>query len=229
MAAAPVAMDVRRRSTATAAVTAAAVVAAALVAAATVTSAAVVAAAPSPPTGGWPLLVAAAARATLPASPLSVVGRPLTPSVSIFTDGTYGPAPGETPPAGCPTSFAISGALTTENNSFVIPAPRVTVDGAACAGEVPLVGVFGPRLAELLSNASDLVAEDPKVGVAVGLGGPLTCGPNAWAGPDQGFVFFVSQGTPVVLYKDNTLPDRECDLIIPSGSSSSPTATPAPE
>lgn len=208
---------VRRRGMATAA----------MVAVAVATAAAVVAAVPPPPPTGWAQAVAA-----IPAH-LSAVTRPLSPSVSVFTDGTYGPVPTAPPAAGCPTAFAIDGELGAANNEFRVPAPRVSISGTACSGDVALAGVFGPPLAELLAtiNATALVEGDPKAAVAVGDGGPLTCGGTTWAGENQAFVFAVAESVPVLVYLDSAAPARQCVLAVAGGTpppAATPTATPVP-
>lgn len=222
-------MPVRRRRAAPTAVAAATAMAIVLVAAATVTSAAVVAAVAPPPAGGWARQLSTKIGATLPSFPAAgAVARPLVPGVSIFTDGTYGPVPGETLPAGCPTSFAITGDLGATNNSFLIPAPRVSVSGEACSGEVGLFGVFGPRLSDLLTpnSTAELIGLDPKGAAATGDGGPLTCGGTSWAGEEQGFVFLLVDTTPVLQYFGEQ-EELTCILGISNGAPA-PSATPAP-
>lgn len=208
---------VHRRGTATAAVVAVAVAAAV----------AAVAAVPPPPPGGWARAVAA-----IPAH-LSAVARPLSPAVSVFTDGSYGPVPDAPPAAGCPTAFAIDGDLGAADNEFRVPAPRVSIDGTACSGDVALVGVFGPPLAERLAaiNATELVEGDPKAAVATGDGGPLTCGGATWAGENQLFLFAVVESVPALLYLDAAAPTRQCLLAVGGGTTppaATPTATPVP-
>lgn len=233
MAAVAQALRLRRRGMATVAVA----VAAAAVAAAAIVD---VAAVPPPPAGGWGRAVRAAAAATLPSglvvARLAAVARPLSPTVSVFTDGAYGPVDSVPVVAGCPSSLAIAGELTIANNTFLVPAAAVTIDGAACAGATAgggLGGLFGPPLADALAdiNATNVVELDPKAALGVGFQGPLTCGGQTWLGDNTAFVFAVQQGVPIAVYVDGAAPTRECGLAVTEGGAASPTpaaATPTP-
>lgn len=219
-------MRARRRATNTVA----AAVIVAVAAAVAVANAAVV----SVPTGRWGR-VAASVEASISAQSLvarlSTSNRPLSPEVSVFTDGTYGAIPGETLPAGCPTSLAIAGDLGAANNEFSVPASRVSINGSACTGETPdssLNGTYGPPLAEELAqiNASELLQIDPKLGVAISDPGALTCGSSTWMGDGVALVFFVVEGVPSTVYRDATAQNLTCVLVVTEGVGTPPVETP---
>lgn len=160
-----------------------------------------------------PLLVAqcrsAAAAAAAAAPPPAVrgvlpsVGRPLADDVSVLTDGTYSLLDEADTRLGCPQTVAIAGPLTTNNGTFAVEPPRLTIGGVACVGstaEATLFGVFGATLIDLASRVgadiSSLLAEDPKAAIAFVLDGPVTCGAAAFN--DSQWTFLVGSGVPAL-------------------------------
>ncbi|GAB0489199.1 hypothetical protein MMPV_000416 [Pyropia vietnamensis] len=229
MVASPLAMHVRRRATTTVAVA----VVTAVVAAVAVASTAVVAV----PEDGWRRMAAVAAATVsthLPVARLSVSSHPLSSEVSVFTDGMYAAVPGDTPAEGCPTSLTITGDLGASNNTFSVPASRVSIGGSACKGTTPetaLVGIYGPTLGEALEklNSTELLSLDPKMAVAGSVPEALTCGDTTWLGETAAFVFLAIEGVPTAIYADESALDRACALVVAEGAGTPPSATPTQE
>lgn len=134
---------------------------------------------------------------------LPSVGRPLADDVSVLTDGTYTLLDEADTRLGCPTSIAIAGPLTTNNGTFAVEPPRLTIGGVACVGstaEAKLFGVFGATLIDIATragaNINTLLRADPKAAIAFVLDGPITCGAASFN--DAQWTFLVASGVPAL-------------------------------
>lgn len=189
-----------------------AVMAATAAAAPTARTASGAAVEPAAAGGPWAsaAVAAAAAEAAATAAPppairgvLPSVGRPLADDVSVLTDGTYTLLDEADTRLGCPTSIAIAGPLTTNNGTFAVEPPRLTIGGVACVGstaEAKLFGVFGATLIDIATragaNINTLLRADPKAAIAFVLDGPITCGAASFN--DAQWTFLVASGVPAL-------------------------------
>lgn len=134
---------------------------------------------------------------------LPSVGRPLADDVSVLTDGTYTLLDEADTRLGCPTSIAIAGPLTTNNGTFAVEPPRLTIGGVACVGstaEAKLFGAFGATLIDIATragaNINTLLRADPNAAIAFVLDGPITCGAASFN--DAQWTFLVASGVPAL-------------------------------
>lgn len=187
-----------------------AVMAATAAAAPTARTASGAAVEPAAAGGPWASAAAAAVAAAATAAPppvirgvLPSVGRPLADDVSVLTDGTYTLLDEADTRLGCPTSIAIAGPLTTNNGTFAVEPPRLTIGGVACVGstaEAKLFGAFGATLIDIATragaNINTLLRADPNAAIAFVLDGPITCGAASFN--DAQWTFLVASGVPAL-------------------------------
>lgn len=169
----------------------------------------------APPAERFLMTAAAASGATLPA-----VNRPLSPDVSVFIDDNYTLRDPPSTPFVCPPTFAIAGDLQSDNGTFFIPAPRLSVDGVTCSAagsSTGMRGLFGDALLDEAEragvNLTDLLAVDPKLAVAGVIDEPMTCGAVALA--STSFLFIVRWGVPELALVDRVDPPNGCTLAVP--------------
>lgn len=164
------------------------------------------------------VLSAAAAPMDRGAGVVAAAGRPLTPGVSVLTDGAYTLAHVTQTPAGCPPSLTISGPLATGIGIFVVPPPSLSVDGVGCTGASvgsALLGLTGTTLVDVArqveADITSLLQVHPQAAIAFVYEGPLTCGAVELVS-ERVWTLLVSAGVPVLLVSGVDDPAAGCRL-----------------